>query len=482
MAASPPRRPTPARVTVLVAAAAAGAATRWLTDALIPMLIVVAAATVVIVLLSRAVRPTLTLAVTVLASLVVQLPTVDPLFTTPGLLAGLMVALVIAVPLGIRRVVDQRRAYQRRGWQLAALESRRRADETALALQRERMTLAAEMHDGLGHSLTLVAVRLGQLSLSPSLAEDDRDQVRAVRRLAADAADELGSAVRLLRRPGDLGATWTSPDVTEAVEGARAAGVTVALELDPEVGDALSDEAATAVGRVVQEALTNAAKHAPSAPVDVAVELDGDDVVARISNPLAGIGADGTATAHAHAHAREHGGFGLDGLRHRATVLGGELTVERSDDDFTVRLRLPARAHPLPDPRPDELRPDELRAAESSAADDRSRAVRLAVALPAAIVAAAVFVVLAHFTLTTTLSVMSAGDLAAVTVGQPQAEAERGLPSMQILDPPRQEFPARPGEECRYYESAITPFERTDVYVVCFAGERVSRTGMVPAR
>src|SRR5690606_11758009 len=102
-------------------------------------------------------------------------------------------------PVLIRRAVRQQREFRRRGWELAEIESRRRASDTRAAVQRERMTLAAEMHDGLGHALTLIAVRLGQLSLAPSLTDKDRAEVASIREIAADSADDLGLAVRLLR-------------------------------------------------------------------------------------------------------------------------------------------------------------------------------------------------------------------------------------------------------------------------------------------
>src|SRR5699024_11773328 len=77
------------------------------------------------------------------------------------------------------------------------------------------MSPAAEMHDGLGHSLTLIAVRLGQLSLTPTLPDTDRAEVSGIRTIAADAADQLGLAVRLLRQSEDPAAGWSPPSIDD---------------------------------------------------------------------------------------------------------------------------------------------------------------------------------------------------------------------------------------------------------------------------
>ncbi|WP_197513278.1 hypothetical protein [Tessaracoccus coleopterorum] len=55
------------------------------------------------------------------------------------------------------------------------------------------------------------------------------------------------------------------------------------------------------------------------------------------------------------------------------------------------------------------------------------------------------------------------------------------MAALEMLDPPRDEFPPRPDETCHYYEAEISFFERVDVHVVCFASDQVSRIGTVPA-
>src|SRR5699024_6871993 len=87
----------------------------------------------------------------------------------------------------------------------------------------------------------------------------------------------------------------------------------------------------------------------------------------------------------------------------------------------------------------------------------------------------------AYFVLANTLSVMTTAQFADISVGDTQETVERSLPALEMLDPPRDEFPPRPAETCHYYEAEISFFERVDVHVVCFASDQVSRIGTFPA-
>lgn len=450
-----------------IVSAGAGITTRWLAEAPVLVLCAVAAAAVVLVLAMPRAAVRAVLGGALLGATAARLPEMRVEDVVQGVAAGLLTALVLAGPMTIRRAVQRRRDFQRRGWELAATESRRRASEIDAAVQRERMTLAAEMHDGLGHSLTLIAVRLGQLSLAPSLSDDDRAQVSGIREAAAEAAEQLGLGVRLLRRTDDPAAGWTRPSIDESIDGARRAGLVVDAHIGSGVEDRLSEEAANAVARVIQEGLTNAAKHAPGQPVTIRVGSDEDTVVAEISNPLPERGPE---------RRTPESGFGLFGLRHRAAVLGGDLAVEATSERFSLTLVLPLRARPTADEAP---RHGDIVAAEGIAATATSRATHVAVALPVAILSALAFVAVGYFVLANTLSVMSSTAFAQITVADDRASAERALPVLEMLDPPTAEFPARAGEECVYYEAEISFFERVDVYVVCFEGGQVSRTGTV---
>src|SRR5690625_2784061 len=248
---------------------AAGASTGWCSNTTFVVLAIIAVTAFLIVFGT----PRASLGGIVIGALVsavaVRLPELGAEAIVEGLVWGLIVVLILGGPLTIRRVVEQHRAFQQRGWDIAALQAQRRASETREALQRERMSLAAEMHDGLGHALTLIAVRLGQLSVKPSLASTDRQQVTEIRQIAADAADELGLAVRLLRTSDEATTEWAVPTVESVIDGARKADIDVTTEIPDGFSDSLSDEVETAIIRVVQEGLTNAAKHAPGRPVTI---------------------------------------------------------------------------------------------------------------------------------------------------------------------------------------------------------------------
>lgn len=457
------------RQTAIACAASvcAGGATRWLTDAPVLILTLITAVAILLVLATPRASVSVVIAGSILAAAAVQLPTlrVEPIFQ--GVLYGLLTTMALAGPLTIRRAIRQQREFQRRGWQLAAIESQRRASEIRAAVQRERMTLAAEMHDGLGHSLTLIAVRLGQLSLTSSLSEDDRAEVAGIREIAADAADNLGLAVRLLRESDTPAAGWGPPTIEDAIEGARRAGIHVDAQVDHALTEKASEGSANAAARLVQEGLTNAAKHAPGEPVTIRIEIHDGTVTARISNPKPERKAEATVP-----------GFGLAGLRHRAKMLGGHLSIDNTATVYSVTLTVPLQARPSVDSTTDDLG---IVDAENQAATLRTKANQTAIVLPVALASALLFVAAGYFVLANTLSVLSPSQFADIAVGDDRAMIEQELPALEMLDAPRADFPARPHEECRYFEAEISFFERVDVYVVCFTSDQVSRTGTVPA-
>ncbi|MDP3953004.1 sensor histidine kinase [Microbacterium sp.] len=454
-----------------IVAIAAGLSSRWLlVDAPLFALAIIAVGAVALILLAPRVSLLVIVTCVMVSAIVVQLPG----FTIEGLalgtVAGLLTSLLLAGPLAVAAVLRHRREYLHRGWRLAALEADRRSSDINTALQHERMSLAAEMHDGLGHSLTLIAVRLGQLSLNPTLAPADRAAVADLRQASAEAAEELGVAVRLLRDPGAVAAAPTARAIMDSVESARSAGIPVVIEIPEDLSGALSAEAQTAVARLVQEALTNAAKHAPGEEVNVTIRVTDSTVVAEVSNAM---------SAQTEAGSPSSGGFGLVGISHRAAMLGGTLEVRRSPDVFALKLMLPADAKPLTSSRGTDA--EHIVAAESEGAEGRAKAARIAIALPAAILGAVIVVTTGYLTVATMFSVMSPLQFAEVQPGDSRDTVEGSLPPFELLDAPREQFPPRSGEQCRYYESAVSFFERRDVYVICVDDDVVTRTGVVPA-
>jgi signal transduction histidine kinase len=219
-------------------------------------------------------------------------------------------------------------------------EQRLREDQARAA---ERARIAREMHDVVAHRVTLVALHAGALELRPDLPPEEIARTAELIRTTARAAlEELRSVVGVLRSPGDSDeAAPQTPqprlgDIARLVEESRRAGVRVELTLD--VPDSESDTVPGPLGRdayrIVQEALTNVAKHATGAVTSVSVAGgpgDGLRIVIRNRLPAAAV------------RSRLPGaGAGLLGLAERVELAGGELRHGRTaDGDFEVAASLP---------------------------------------------------------------------------------------------------------------------------------------------
>ncbi|MGC5329264.1 sensor histidine kinase [Micromonospora sp. DT62] len=201
---------------------------------------------------------------------------------------------------------------------------------------RERARIAQEMHDSLGHDLSLIALRAAALEVAGDLTPRHRAAAGELRASVAAATERLHGIIGVLREPD--GAATTRPadeSVIELVDGAREAGMAVRLD----GADALAQlppMAAHAAHRVVREALTNAARYAPGAAVTVVLRGDGDQVEVAVVNapPPAGPLPGPPST-----------GSGLLALAERVRLAGGVLTTGHQDGGgFAVRARLPAAA------------------------------------------------------------------------------------------------------------------------------------------
>ncbi|WP_231934761.1 sensor histidine kinase [Micromonospora viridifaciens] len=241
--------------------------------------------------------------------------------------------------------------HRRQQWALARAERRhaeaeereRRSAVDRIRL-RERARIAQEMHDSLGHDLSLVALRAAALEVAPDLAPAHRAAAGELRASVAAVTERLREIIGVLRdeRPGSLRPAGET--VAELVDGARDAGLAVALRTAGDV-DALPPLAAHTVHRLVREALTNAARYAPGAPVTVTVTRTGGEVAVGVVNgappagPLPGPASPGT---------------GLLALRERVRLAGGTLDAGPHQGGFAVTARLPLAADAAdgPDTRP----------------------------------------------------------------------------------------------------------------------------------
>ncbi|MCX5377240.1 sensor histidine kinase [Streptomyces sp. NBC_00091] len=186
---------------------------------------------------------------------------------------------------------------------------------------RERQRIAQDMHDSLGHQLALISVHTGALEVDPALTDRQREAVGVLRQASVAAMHELREVVGILRDGVEAPAPVEEAQpaargvagIAGIVDAARAAGTDVRLGTtgQPRALVAACDHAAY---RIVQEALTNAYKHAPGSSISVELRYEDDSLVVEIANGPAADRASGEVVS---------GGQGLTGLRERARLVGG---------------------------------------------------------------------------------------------------------------------------------------------------------------
>jgi signal transduction histidine kinase len=230
--------------------------------------------------------------------------------------------------------VLSRRAEQAREMAERARRLEREQIEAAhRAVSEERQRIARELHDVIAHSVSVMTVQTGAVRrlLKPE-QEKERKALETVESTGREALTEMRRLVGLLREQGAMPEFSPQPGlatIDSLLDGVRAAGLPVELEVDGEPRD-LPPGVDLAAYRVVQEALTNALKYAGPAHAWVAVGWGDDELSLEISNDGRGDG-DG-----------DGGGHGLAGMRERVSLYGGAIeSGERDGGGYVVRARLP---------------------------------------------------------------------------------------------------------------------------------------------
>jgi signal transduction histidine kinase len=200
-----------------------------------------------------------------------------------------------------------------------------------MAVVEERNRLAREMHDTLGHRLTVAAVQLeGAQRLCSQDPERAASMLGAVREQVRDALGELRGTVATLRTPIEADLRLRSALERLAAHFEQAADVTVHHVLPDDLPH-LPDSHRLALYRAAQEALTNVQRHADATQVWLVLNVRDDAVTLLAGDDGRGYSASG-----------DQAGFGLRGLRERATQLGGELHLEpRPGGGTQLSFRLP---------------------------------------------------------------------------------------------------------------------------------------------
>lgn len=399
---------------------------------------------------------------------------VDPVVEWLVLMGTLLFGAVFPWLAG--RYLRQGRELAAAGWTRAAQLEREQRIVADRARLRERARIAQDMHDSLGHELSLIAVRAGALQVAADLPERHRDAAADLRVAASDATDRLQEIIGLLREEGDETAPLApaGESVRALVERAADSGLPVryvdtAQSESESEGEGVGqgerteptgpEEAERTVYRVVQEALTNAAKHAPGAPVTVETGVSAVTVTnGAPQHPGSGPGA----------------GSGLVHLRARVEDLGGTLDAGPHGDGFRVEALLPAQGAI---PRPRTAAPP----APGGPAYARRRTL---LAFGAALASGALLVggAFAWYAYSRSHAVLEPAAFARLTVGQSQSAAERLLPDRVATDPPEERAPTRPpnGADCRYYRASGELFVTVEHFRVCFRGGAVVEKSVIP--
>jgi signal transduction histidine kinase len=249
-----------------------------------------------------------------------------------GEYAGAVLAVV--APAGVGLLVRRERAHRHRLEELNLLLERERDERARAAISEERADIARELHDIVSHALSIVVLQAdaaeAAVETRPRLA---RAPLAAIRTSAQEALTEMRRLLGVLRTSPDDAGREPLPGMAQLpqlLERATAAGITVELSVDGEPAP-LPQSVDLAAYRIVQEALTNAAKHAAGSTVSVTVRWASDRLELRVCDDGPGTAGEPAPDAH-----------GLVGMRERVRIHRGDFTAGAGPDGgFLVHATLP---------------------------------------------------------------------------------------------------------------------------------------------
>jgi signal transduction histidine kinase len=247
----------------------------------------------------------------------------------PGVSEMVGLAAWLITLISISEVVRSRRDRAEASAVSAAEAQRRRVTE-------ERLRIARELHDVVAHNMSLISIQAGvALHLLDQQPEQARTSLTTIRRASKDALVELRSILGVLRQVDepDDGAprrpTSGLDRLDELVERSQAAGVDVRLQVDDVTG--LPGAVDLAAFRIVQESLTNVARHSDDASPVVRLRRTPDELLVEVLDE--GSSAGGSP---------DGGGYGIAGMRERVAAVGGSFEAgPRPGRGYAVRARLP---------------------------------------------------------------------------------------------------------------------------------------------
>lgn len=250
--------------------------------------------------------------------------------SAPSILLAVAFALIVLV-LGDN--VRARRAAQAG---LAEQAELRRQDRARQAVLEERSRIARELHDVVAHHMSMIAIQAEAAPYKiPGLPDEALRTFTAIRGASTTALTEMRRVIGLLRDDAEAAERLPQPGLDlldDLVAGARDAGMTVRTAVTGTLRDLPAGVDVSAY-RIVQEALSNASRHAPGAAVTVTLEYDDRALRIRVADDGAVTGEPGDPG---------NGGHGLVGMRERVTMLGGTFHAGPADEGgFAVTAELP---------------------------------------------------------------------------------------------------------------------------------------------
>ncbi|MBB6434200.1 sensor histidine kinase [Streptomyces candidus] len=254
-----------------------------------------------------------------------------------AMLAGWLISLV-----ALGRVQHTRAAYLHEVEQRALAAEREQEARARQSATEERLRIARELHDVLGHSISLINVQssavLHKLGKGPDPAvalAAAEEALTAVKATSKDALRELRSTLGMLRQADEAAPTSPVPGLDRLdalVARARAAGLDVRTHVEG-APRPLPPPLDLAAYRIVQESLTNVTRHAHACHVSITLGYADDAVRLTIED-------DGDGAPDARST-----GSGILGMTERARAFGGELTAHNTAEGFRVEARLPLEEH-----------------------------------------------------------------------------------------------------------------------------------------
>ena len=246
-------------------------------------------------------------------------------------------ALVVVATIG--QAVRVRRAQK-------AMLQENREHQARLRVHSERLRIARDLHDAVGHQVALISVQAGAMGY---LLDTDPDKAREslahIQRASEAALEELRLTVGLLRQPGDSEPTEPASGLgrlKELIGSFAATGLNVTCQVTGQARP-LPEAVDLTAYRVIQESLTNTAKHAAGASASVQLAFRPGVLALAVEDDGPGVSGHGHA-GHVHAGHAGHGhaGHGLIGMRERAAAVGGWVSAgPRGRGGFQVLAELP---------------------------------------------------------------------------------------------------------------------------------------------